>query len=141
MAGVAHQHDDGPAADPEGDMSDGGINEQEVALVLRRAAELDLSLGGPGPGLDVATVEESAVEAGLSRPSVQRALAELRMGALQGTGEVARPRRLLGRATVTVRRTVPGPDAQVKALLRAKARGRSRPSGPLGGPNAAVTHH
>jgi len=63
------------------------------------------------------------------------------MGALQGTGEVARPRRLLGRATVTVRRTVPGPDAQVKALLRAKARGRSRPSGPLGGPNAAVTHH
>jgi hypothetical protein len=96
------------------------VTEQEVALVLRRAAELDLTFDGLGPGLDVATLEESAVEAGLSRRSVQTALAELRMGVLRpGPGTAVRSRRLLGRATVTARRAVPGPGAQVKGLLRA----------------------
>ncbi len=93
------------------------LSEQEVALVLRRAAELDLTADGDGPGLDVATVEESAVEAGLSRQSVQAALAELRLGVLQAVGAVP-SRRILGPATVTVRRTVPGPEADVRARLR-----------------------
>ncbi|HVF14409.1 MAG TPA: hypothetical protein VM942_07400 [Acidimicrobiales bacterium] len=99
-------------------MSEEEISEQEVALVLRRAAELDLTHDAPGPGLDVAMVEESAVEAGLSRQAVQTALAELRMGALQPIGSAPRPRRLLGRATVTARRRVPGPAEEVRAHLR-----------------------
>lgn len=97
------------------------LSEQDVALVLRRAAELDLTSDGEGPGtgLDLATVEESAVEAGLSRGSVQAALAELRLGVLQPAEAADRPRRLLGPALVTVRRTVPGPEAAVRAALRA----------------------
>lgn len=95
------------------------LSDQEVALVLRRAAELDLSLDEDGPGLDVAVVEESAVEAGLSRQSVQTALAELRMGMLQPARAVEPARRLLGPAVLTVRRTVPGPEADVAARLRA----------------------
>ena len=93
------------------------LTEQEVALVLRRAAELDIRADVPGPGLDLATVEESAVEAGLSRQSVQTALAELRLGVLRGP-EAATPRRILGPAMVTVRRSVPGSEAAVKAALR-----------------------
>lgn len=101
------------------------LTEQEVALVLRRAAELDHAAGGEGAGsgagtgLDVALVEESAVEAGLSRQSVQTALAELRMGVLKPSGPGRSTRRLVGAAAVTVRRSVPGPEADVSARLRA----------------------
>jgi hypothetical protein len=94
------------------------LSEQEVALVLRRAAELDLAVDGGGLALDSATVEESAVEAGLSRQSVQTALAELRLGVLQPTPPRTPARRVLGAATVTVRRTVPGPEARVRSRLR-----------------------
>ena len=96
------------------------LTEHEVALVLRRAAELDLTFDAGGPSLDVATVEESAVEAGLSSESVRTALAELRLGVLQRSETAAaHPRRLLGRSTVTVRRTVPGPPARVREVLGA----------------------
>jgi len=99
------------------------LSEQEVALVLRRAAELDNAVDGTGPGsgLDVAVLEESAVEAGLSRQSVQTALAELRTGALHAAVVTAVPaRRVLGPAVVAVRRTVPGPEADVVARLRSR---------------------
>ncbi|MEA2902343.1 MAG: hypothetical protein QOH36_2230 [Actinomycetota bacterium] len=94
------------------------LSEQEVALVLRRAAELDLADDTPGPGLDLATIEESAVEAGLSRQSVRTALAELRVGVLPATAAKVQARRIRGPAMVTVRRSVPGPEAEVKARLR-----------------------
>jgi len=95
------------------------LTEQEVALVLRRAAELDITCDAPGPGLDRATLEESAVEAGLSRRSVQTALAELRLGVLGATVAAPRTQRIVGPPAVTVRRSVPGPEAQVKELVRA----------------------
>ncbi|MEA2829224.1 MAG: hypothetical protein QOG43_3663 [Actinomycetota bacterium] len=95
------------------------LTDQEVALVLRRAAELDLRLDGDGSGLDVALVEESAVDAGLSRQSVQTALAELRMGVLPASTATVPARRILGPPMLAVRRTVPGPAADVKARLGA----------------------
>ncbi len=98
------------------------LTEQEVAVVLRRAAELDhvAEGSGTGTGLDVALVEESAVEAGFSRQSVRTALAELRTGVLQASVTAVPARRVLGPAAVTVRRTVPGPEADVVAQLRSR---------------------
>ena len=83
-------------------------------MVLRRAAELDHDLAlRPSEGLDAAALEEAAVEAGLSRTSVRRALAELRVGALEAAGgRPGRAPRLLGPGTLVVRRSVPaGPEA------------------------------
>jgi hypothetical protein len=59
------------------------LTEDEVALVFRRAAEIE----GEDPAhrageFDVATLERIAVEAGLSPVAVRRAVAELRAGQL-----------------------------------------------------------
>jgi 8-oxo-dGTP pyrophosphatase MutT (NUDIX family) len=65
------------------------LRPDEVALVLRRAAELDAALplgAGTDPldldGVDEAAVLEAAEEAGFTHTSVSTALAELRAGAL-----------------------------------------------------------
>ena len=96
------------------------LNQDQIALVLQRAAELDRDLGSgrPGGGLDEAAVEEAAVEAGLSLSAVRRALAEYRAGLLEVPPD--RPRRthgLLGPATLVVSRTVPGPADAVERHL------------------------
>jgi hypothetical protein len=93
-------------------MEGGQLSQEEIAVVLRRAAELDRTQD-ESDRLDTAAVEAAAVEAGLSRPAVCQALAELRVGAIEpspGAGQ----RVLLGPALLTVRRVVPGPLEAVK---------------------------
>jgi hypothetical protein len=59
------------------------LGPDEVALVLRRAAELDLAAGLPGDeGLPVAALEAAAAEVGLPPATIRQAVAELRAGAL-----------------------------------------------------------
>jgi hypothetical protein len=93
------------------------LNQDQIALVLQRAAALDHDLGSGHTrgGLDEAAVEEAAVEAGLSLPAVRRALAEYRAGLLEETPH--RSRRLLGPATLVETRTVPGPADAVEHHL------------------------
>ncbi|MGQ0521636.1 MAG: hypothetical protein ACT4PX_10870 [Actinomycetota bacterium] len=95
------------------------LTDDETALVLRRAAELDHELALDPGGLDPDGLEEVAVEAGLSRESVRRALAELRVGVLAApSGRTAPSRRLLGPASVAVRRSVPAGAAAAEACVR-----------------------
>ena len=62
------------------------LSEDEVALVFRRAAEIEAeSPAGDRVELDVATLERIAVEAGLSPVAVRQAVAELRAGRLPAT--------------------------------------------------------
>lgn len=59
------------------------LGPDEVARVLRRAAELDLAAGGPtDEGLPVASLEAAAAEVGLPAAAVRQAVAELRAGML-----------------------------------------------------------
>ena len=94
------------------------LDDEQIALVIRRASELDgQSPAGP-PGLDLVLLEEAAVEAGLSRESVRRAVAELRAGALVDADATPARRRRVGPETLTVARCVPGPLSQVDDILR-----------------------
>lgn len=93
------------------------LDEDQIALVIRRASELDGTVPPGQPGLDLVLLEEAAVEAGLSRESVRRAVAELRAGTLK-PGEDAGRRNRLGPTDVTVARCVPGPPATVDDILR-----------------------
>ena len=87
-------------------------------MVIRRASELDGQSPAAQPGLDLVLLEEAAVEAGLSRESVRRAVAELRAGALTpATAEQGRRTRL-GPTVVTVSRCVPGPPSGVDDIMR-----------------------
>lgn len=92
------------------------LNHDQVEIVLRRAAELDREFGSLyQPGLDVAALEQAAVEAGLSRPAVRRALAEFQAGLLD---QPRAPRRgLLGPPTLSLSRTLPGPAEEVERHL------------------------
>lgn len=94
------------------------VDDEQIALVLRRASELDGQSASSHPGLDLAVLEEAAVEAGLSRESVRRAVAELRAGALVAGDGMAARRKGLGPEAVTVSRCVPGPPADVDGILR-----------------------
>jgi hypothetical protein len=94
------------------------LDDEQIALVLRRATELDGQSPAGQPGLDLAVLEEAAVEAGLSRESVRRAVAELRAGALVADDPTPARRRRLGPDTVTVSRCVPGPAPAVQDILR-----------------------
>ena len=94
------------------------LDDEQIALVIRRASELDgQSLAGQA-GLDLVLLEEAAVEAGLSRESVRRAVAELRAGALAPAAVPPARRLSLGPETVSVSRCVPGPASAVDDLLR-----------------------
>ncbi|HEV2766769.1 MAG TPA: hypothetical protein VGV63_03545 [Acidimicrobiales bacterium] len=94
-----------------------GLTQDEIALVLHRAAELDREHEAPAT-LDVAVIEAAAIEAGLSRASVCQALAELRVGALDNDRDRRRlPDGVLGPARLEVRRLVPGPAQQVEREL------------------------
>jgi len=94
------------------------LDDEQIALVLRRASELDGQSPAGRPGLDLDVLEEAAVEAGLSRESVRRAVAELRAGALDLDGAPAPRRIALGPPSLTVSRCVPGPFAAVDDILR-----------------------
>lgn len=97
-------------------MEGGRLTQEQIAKVLRRAAELDRT-PDDDPRLDAAAVEAAAVEAGLSPGSVSQALTELQVGAL----ERALPGRvgLLGPPSLTVQRVVPGPRSAVDTAVRA----------------------
>ena len=93
------------------------LDDDQIALVIRRASELDGQSSAAQPGLDLVLLEEAAVEAGLSRQSVRRAVAELRAGALAPDAPASR-RSGLGPSVVTASRCVPGPPAAVDGILR-----------------------
>nr|MDQ3642948.1 hypothetical protein [Actinomycetota bacterium] len=94
------------------------LDEEQIALVIRRATELDgQSLAGQA-GLDLVLLEEAAVEAGLSRESVRRAVAELRAGALSIDRGPPPKRTGLGPTSLTVARCVPGPFPAVDDIMR-----------------------
>ncbi|HEY8523428.1 MAG TPA: hypothetical protein VIL48_00595 [Acidimicrobiales bacterium] len=60
-----------------------GLSSDEVALVLRRAAELEAAADPADPTrYDPAAVEAAASEVGLSPAAVRQAIAELRVGSL-----------------------------------------------------------
>ena len=94
------------------------LDEEQIALVIRRASELDGQSAAGQPGLDLVVLEEAAVEAGLSRESVRRAVAELRAGTLELPGGAEARRSGLGPTLVTVSRCVRGPRGQVDDILR-----------------------
>lgn len=94
------------------------LDDEQIALVIRRASELDGQSPAGQPGLDLALLEEAAVEAGLSRESVRRAVAELRAGALALDAGAPSRRTGLGPPSLTVTRCVPGPFAAVDDIFR-----------------------
>jgi len=105
------------------------LTDDEVARVLRRAAELDVTTTlAPAEGLPVAAVEAAAAEVGLSAAAVRLAVAELRAGALDTSAEGA-----VGPAVIVCARVVPGACADCldavgrylsgQALVRARDRG------------------
>ena len=65
-----------------GVLEPGNLTEDQVALVLRRAAELDTTTAIVDEGLPVAAVEAAAAEVGLPPEAVRQAVAELRAGML-----------------------------------------------------------
>jgi hypothetical protein len=81
------------------------LSSDEVAVVLRRAAELEQHAATQGmvEGFDALAVEEAAREVGLSATAVRQALAELRAGTLDQQG--------------TPLTSVPGPQAILETRL------------------------
>jgi hypothetical protein len=63
------------------------LSQEEVALVLRRAAELDAPAGVADELLPLEAVEAAAEEVGLPAVAVRQAVAELRAGLLPGHAE------------------------------------------------------
>lgn len=105
--------------------SPGRLTSDEVALVLRRAAEIDAATDDPDDPTryDPAAVEAAAGEVGLSPAAVRQAVAELRVGSLGGA--VARPaasgrvRRARASDVVVDQRSVGrGPQAVLASLDR-----------------------
>ena len=88
------------------------LTTDEVALVLRRAAELEAQSTGadPSDGFAASVVVEAAEEVGLSPVAVRRALAELQTGALP-----AAP------VTPSRRATLVGPSSVVESRVVAAA--------------------
>lgn len=93
------------------------LDEEQIALVIRRASELDRQLPATRPGLDLDVLEEAAVEAGLSRESVRRAVAELRAGALTPVAADGAGGRRMRSTVLSVSRCVPGPRPEVEEIL------------------------
>ena len=97
------------------------LTSDEVALVLRRAAEIEAldDTTGPGVAYDPAAVEEAAREVGLSPAAVRQAVAELRVGVLAPTapqGRRARGRALASRR-VSDQRLVDRTPAETLATI------------------------
>ncbi|MGH9137095.1 MAG: hypothetical protein ACRD0G_08605, partial [Acidimicrobiales bacterium] len=92
------------------------LTQRELALVLRRAAQLEAAATTPElqtERLPVAAVEAAAAEAGLEPAAVRRAIAELRAGLLDEVeSRPPSPDRLV------VSRLVPGDQGAVSATIR-----------------------
>jgi hypothetical protein len=93
---------------------EGGLTDDEMAAVLRRAAELSPPLD-VGPRLyERAALEEAAAEVGIEAAAVRHALAELDAGALVTTSQDGQAQS----GGVTVRRIIDRPAAAVDGDLR-----------------------
>jgi hypothetical protein len=96
------------------------LTSDEVAAVLRRAAELDAGIdeasGDTGGRIDLAVIEQAAGEVGLSPAAVRQAYAELQTGAIEPAGKAPakHPGRVLGPAIVVEQRVVHLPIEQVR---------------------------
>jgi hypothetical protein len=95
------------------------LSSDEVALVLRRAADLEARTEGRpvDDGFDTAAVEEAAREVGLSPVAVRQALAELHTGELSTQRQRRAPR--VSRSIVQLARLVPCPPDAVHAAADA----------------------
>jgi hypothetical protein len=99
------------------------LTSDEVALVLRRAAEIEAAEDATAPGVayDPAAVEEAAREVGLSPAAVRQAVAELRVGVLPAApADERRPRsrgRVLASRRVTDQRLVDRPPGLALATI------------------------
>ena len=84
------------------------LTSDQVALVLRRAAELEALSDSPGDidGYDSRSVEEAAREVGLSPAAVRQAVAELRVGALPVPSADRRPERVARSRIVSEQRLI-----------------------------------
>ncbi|MGH9244437.1 MAG: hypothetical protein ACRD29_09000 [Acidimicrobiales bacterium] len=96
------------------------LTSDEVAAVLRRAAELE-GEGSPGDGsqtdrIDLTAVEQAAAEVGLSPAAVKRAYAELQVGSLGAQQAIARTEGgIIGPAAVAEQRVVHLSPDEVRA--------------------------
>jgi hypothetical protein len=90
------------------------LGPDEIALVLRRAAELDVASGQPDDeGLPVEAIEAAAAEVGLPPAAVRQAVAELRAGLL------AEPAERPARGTLVEAGVVPfAPDEAIAMVGR-----------------------
>ena len=103
-------------------MPDDRLTEDEIALVLRRAAELDQGSLPATEGLPIGAVEAAAAEVGLSPAAVRQAVAELRAGGLDEEGEpVVCARVVPGSCTDAI--AAVGRWLQGQAMVRARDRG------------------
>ena len=98
------------------------MTEDEVALVLRRASELDTTAAPAADGLPVAAVEAAAAEVGLSPSAVRQAVAELRTGALDDDGAPVVCARVVP-TSCTMAVDAVGRWLQGQAMVRARDRG------------------
>jgi hypothetical protein len=114
-------------------MSTGGglphrLTTDEVALVLRRAAELEAQTTGADPteGFEATVVMDAAEEVGLSPYTVRQALGELQTGTLPALQPVPSTRALLvGPSSVVESRMVACPPDDVLGLVDQYFRRRS----------------
>lgn len=94
------------------------LSAQQLALVLRRAAELERKRKGddaptPGSALSEQELREIVAEVGLPAEDVERALAELRVGALaEGAASPSFLDRFVGPDVLVVERVVRGDVAE-----------------------------
>ncbi len=95
------------------------LTSDEVALVLRRAAELDAADERVADdGYEPAAVEEAAREVGLSPAAVRQAVAELRVGALPADAEPRRARTVSSRLVAQQRLVSASPETVNAAVDR-----------------------
>jgi hypothetical protein len=96
------------------------LTSDEVALVLRRAAEIEAAAdrAGGADGYEPAAVEEAAREVGLSPAAVRQAVAELRVGALPTQADTGRARAATSRTVAHQRLVATSPDAVHAAVDR-----------------------
>jgi hypothetical protein len=96
------------------------LTSDQVALVLRRAAELDAAdeRAAAADGYEPAAVEEAAAEVGLSPAAVRQAVAELRVGALPAQADQGRARTVSSRLVAHQRVVATPPDAVLATVDR-----------------------
>jgi len=99
------------------------FSEKEVALVIRRAADIDARGAGSGGGMSVEEIESVALEAGIGIEAVRTALAEIGGEGDQREGLLHAP--VSRRATTRIKRQLT--RDQLQALVQAIEEESGRP--------------